>query len=29
MVYFPPSAWDNIKKFFFMKPILDHAADIA
>ena len=29
MVYFPPEVWDNIKEFFFMKPILDRAADIA
>ena len=29
MVYFPPAAWDNVKEFFFMKPILDRAADIA
>jgi hypothetical protein len=29
MVYFPTTAWDNIKEFFFMKPILDRAADIA
>ena len=29
MVYFPPAAWDNVKEFFFMKPILDRAAEIA
>ena len=29
MVSFPPEVWDNIKEFFFMKPILDRAADIA
>lgn len=29
MVYLPPKVWDNIKEFFFMKPILDRAADIA
>jgi len=29
MVYLPPPAWDNIKEFFFMKPILDRYADIA
>jgi hypothetical protein len=29
MVYFPPGVWDNIKEFFFMKSILDRAADIA
>ena len=29
MVYFPSNVWDNIKEFFFMKPILDRAADIA